>query len=59
MARKASIMQPYRFPVMMSGILGSILTFYYTFSIVNQGRIKDGSKKFTQIPKNNIQERDN
>ena len=51
MARKWSKIQLYRFPILMTGLLGGILTFWYTFSSVNQDRIKFGSRKFTDAPK--------
>jgi len=43
-------LKKYKFPLLMSGILGGIFTFYYTFSSVNQARIKYGSRKFTHAP---------
>ena len=48
--RNISNAQLYRFPVMMGGILGGIITFWWTFSSVNEKRIKMGSKKFTDSP---------
>ena len=49
--RKISKAQLYRFPILMGSILGGIFTFWWTFSSVNQNRIKIGSKKFTDAPK--------
>ena len=49
--RKIGKAQLYRFPILMGGILGGILTFWWTFSSINQNRIKFGSKKFTDAPK--------
>jgi len=51
MGRKFTKVQLYRFPIMMTGIIGTVLGFYYTFSSVNQTRIKEGSRKFIDIPK--------
>ena len=48
--RNISNAQLYRFPVMMGGILGGIITFWWTFSSVNEKRIKQGSKRFTDSP---------
>ena len=48
--RNISNAQLYRFPVMMGGILAGIITFWWTFSSVNEKRIKQGSKKFTDAP---------
>ena len=46
--------QQLRFPLMMAGILGGIFTFWWTFSSVNEDRIKLGSKKFTHQPEVNF-----
>ena len=59
MARKFTPMQQYRFPIMMSGIIGGVFWFYYTFTSMNQKRIKEGSKKFTEAPKTQVLSFDN
>ena len=56
MARKYSKAQLYRFPILMGGILGGIMTFLFTFSSVNSERIKWGSKRFTDAPKVTFQD---
>ena len=56
MARKYSKTQLYRFPILMGGILGGIMTFLFTFSSVNSERIKWGSKRFTDAPKVTFQD---
>jgi len=40
----------YRFPVLISGILGGLFAFYFSFSNVNHDRIKIGSRRFTDTP---------
>jgi len=50
MARKYTPMQQYRFPVLMSGIVVGVFMFYKTFSSINQERINQGSRKFTDAP---------
>ena len=50
MARKYTPMQQYRFPVLMSGIVVGVFMFYKTFSSINQERINQGSRKFTDTP---------
>lgn len=56
MARKFTSIQQYRFPVMMSAIIGGIGFFYYNFSRMNHDRIKEGSRRFTEAPKSALQE---
>ena len=51
LGRKFSKSQLLRFPILMSVIVGGVITFWWTFSQVNKDRIKLGSKKFTNAPK--------